>query len=66
MQPSEKLECERDRLEKARDTLATLVTEDAIFLPFFIRIENELMRLNSDCSALERARQLAQAQKATR
>ena len=49
--------------------LATLVVEDEAFLPFFMRIEEELSRLDQDHGVLERARALAATaifQKATR
>jgi hypothetical protein len=53
--PNDRLE----RLYAARQVLATLVTEDTCFLPFFLRLEEEVRRAQSVEAALERARQLA-------
>lgn len=64
MSPADQLEANRDRLEAALLRVASLVTLDTEFLPFYLRLEEELANLDRQCSAFDRARRLAASQKA--
>lgn len=59
MSASADIQAHRQRLERALERLAVLVTEDTAFLPVFQRLEAELEKLDQRRDALDRAKALA-------
>lgn len=51
-------------LQKMHLMVAALVSEDPVYLPIFLRIEQELLLLDTRTSAIERARIVAERHKA--
>lgn len=51
-----------DRIRKALERVAQLVVDDLDFLPVFERLEQELAAIQSQNSAIERARQYLSTQ----
>jgi len=60
------LQAQSDRLETARGVLAALVGMDTAFLPYFQLIEAELERMDVNSLAVNRAKEIAARQRATR
>lgn len=59
MPASKDLQAHRQRLERALEKLAMLVTEDSAYLAYFQRVETELAELDRTRDALDRAKALA-------